>query len=607
MHAFCVLVTTMAFIEGVFREDALSNLPESVDDESQEHYMSLFRQFSLKELGMAKFYVANHNMTVFTTSVLSGAKDVRRSDESIFVFETSVAIWVQKDFKSWSVLISEWLLRHHKDIWDYVNQNLREEMEDDPKSACTAAWRACRSILSACGSILTSRNSMTALADTIFTLLRADDAAQRFNSKKNILAFRNGNVNLLTRDLVPRVADDFISCFIDMDYDPEADMRPAALLLRSYFPERVTCRCARLTLGCWITSDTPKAFWQIIAKPNAGKTSFKTLLKDCFGPYFSDDVAFNEWFMNNRFQDDLAAQLSDPSRCIRILWLDDFPGETDELNAGVINTLTSGGRVFVRLARKHKGSSGTIPNVQVHVVFSGNTELRFPLHEEGTMLRCTGFPFTRRFLKPAEKAPFVPWETPSVELKQSFVRYIVESAHEYLNNIDPETRRPVFPTCAAFRLSTAQLHIASSPYLMFLTTHYALSYQYTVPPGAPPYTGRISYQDMARDLERSKMYPKYLKDAVHGFREACTAMDSVLFECTWMEDGQFKSGVAGMRARRVDDLSWVDQMELATFELEQQRQHLAALHVHVNANVLALPPPPPPPQLLPPPEPAALE
>lgn len=575
MIYLAAIFALMAFLEGITLDDSLNELPSDVDPATEAHQLALYRQFSNGTSGMAKFYAANHSDVVFTTSMVSGSKDRRRMTDAIYVFNSENQLWEQADYEIWMPLMRAWFLPHIKEISDFIGSRLGQERADDPKSEACRAWSRTFASIKDASKVILNKNIREVVNDA-FTLLRQDSLAMRLNPPTPLLAFTNGNVELHSGNLVARTAADYMTCCIPYPYDPTADMGPAIALWKSYFPDPETFACSRKMFGLFITPDTHhKAFFQIIELPNAGKTAIKTLLIKTLGPYITDSVQVKEWREGGTgFKDDLAEALSSTTKVIRIVWFDD-PGEL-EVDVALLNGLTAGTDIRVQLSQKFKGSAATSFNCQVHVVFSGNTALKFPPKETGTALRNKGIPLTRRFLTPEQKAPFVPWIDPSLALRQSFVRFLVSSAASYLNTLDEFTHLPALPTCTSFNIATAKLLIASSEYLIFLTTHYSLSNEYVVPPGGFPCTHRTSYKEMATALIDSKQFPKRNASAVEGFTDACAAMSNVLYPCSWMDMGDMHVGVAGLRRRIVGDPPWVEQMSMAEMSLKAVRAILVA-------------------------------
>eukprot|EP00899_Mesostigma_viride_P020558 jgi/Mesvir1/28503/Mv06273-RA.1 len=126
------------------------------------------------------------------------------------------------------------------------------------------------------------KNSMTRL-DSEFV--------SRLDETPHLVCFKNGVVDLRTKELRPGKPEDMISLSTMIDYDPGADQTKIKGFIRSVVPDEDTARYLEQSLGTFYigaNAEETSQFW--IGEGRNGKGVLNTFLKAAMGEYQSKDL-----------------------------------------------------------------------------------------------------------------------------------------------------------------------------------------------------------------------------------------------------------------------------------------------------------------------------
>ncbi|MEU9047236.1 MULTISPECIES: phage/plasmid primase, P4 family [unclassified Kitasatospora] len=130
--------------------------------------------------------------------------------------------------------------------------------------------------------------TMTTRIDNLMTELKSIPgvhvAAEEFDARPDLIAFRNGVVNLKTGELGPHDQADLLTYCLDLDYDPEAECPRWLRFLAEVFPDSPDMPdYIRRVIGYGITGHTREQIFMVLwGKGANGKSVFLDALTDVF-------------------------------------------------------------------------------------------------------------------------------------------------------------------------------------------------------------------------------------------------------------------------------------------------------------------------------------
>lgn len=548
--------------EGILIKDAFHHLPSYANS----RFKCIHASMTAGEMGAALFYANNHSDRVVTYAPISGNINIPAKDMTIMCYNDVNSVWQRMDATLWSLTIRTWLMYQLQSLNNYCVAMIQTMEDDDDDDEAARPWKATLKLVTAAHNRLNSEMGLRKITSLAFTHLRKPDM-KTFNSWRDILSFENGDIDLSTGALQPRTAAMKISSIIPYAYDAAADTAPVEEFMSNLFPDPATYDALHALVGYWASGDTSrKAFDQVIAHANAGKTTFFNVLESALGPYFNRTFSEEELTVGHDFEDNLAEILSDPCLCVRLLVIDDARKGL-LLKGGVVNQLTDGTRhQKIQLKRKHSKSVGTIDTYQGHLIIGSNNPLRFEIGADGTMYRARGVAFTQTFDPTLPSALFLRFADPDLSLKQAVARWIVQGAMKHYAG-HPKT-------CPQFERQTFDLRVQSSPYIQWLTENYTLTGEQPQGPSAH----RVPIDALVTQFQDSKRFEKkYNGGAYDGIR---AALD--MFKCvTWTEwndagswDSTLVKGFLGLRPKHGGDVDWLTALPAALAK-KQEEQALA--------------------------------
>ena len=286
--------------------------------------------------------------------------------------------------------------------------------------------------------------------------LQMPDSA--FDTDPDLVAVRNGVLNLQTGRLLPFWPDYYITKRMDVDFNPNADPTFVLEYLKTVFPDdEEKIPFFFRTIG-YMLSGCPREdkvfIWHGETSRN-GKTTIGNSLLNVFGSYgvplSPDSLAASRFVDGSRARPDLM-----PLRGARLVVVEE-PDHELVLNAGLIKIMTGGGAIQARQLRRE----------QISFKMSGSIIMlcnRLPIVNDSSLFdsgRIMVLPFTRHF-EEDEINPKLREELSKPENRSAWLNLILEGLQDYQRN----GLRP--PLCV--QAATKEYSKRSDQLLNFLTT-----------------------------------------------------------------------------------------------------------------------------------------
>ena len=410
----------------------------------------------------------------------------------------------------------------------------------------------------------TSISSVRFLDNVLLTLHEAMFDAKAFqllDSRRDILSFRNGVVSLRAGAMRPRQPKELLSYALPYDFNAGASTADMEAWVHNLFEDPVTERAFQATCGYFCTAETSvKAFWQVSAPSNSGKTQTFKILAHALGDYCSvGEVPIHE-FTDVKFEDALYRVLQRrPSP--RLIIFDEI-GIAVTLKEELLNQLSDGSEEQ-RVSLKNKGKPPESVVNRAKYAFMTNHTLHIPASSTGLVLRDTGFDFKLQFTahpvgdheRPRDDVLLEKLLKP--EGRAGVAKWLVEGAQRFY--ADPGAIQ-----CVRFEEASFRLQVQGDPYLKWLAETWT-------PTGLDE--DRISLESLVRLYKDAGRNPATNAGAYDGLAALLDTMRNFVYSEEWDEWGTLTRGYTGLRKRRHQDAPFEVQRTAAT--LVRQGQHPA--------------------------------
>ena len=424
----------------------------------------------------------------------------------------------------------------------------------DPKGKGIAVktWSAALRKMEAASNVISSDRGVNAVCRLVFDRLRNDAFMGVLNAKRSDISFQNGILDLKTLELRPRTQADFCSYVLPYDYDPEASTSAIREYVHSLYEDPVSEKALQTLIGYWMTGQTSeKAFWQVSAPPNSGKTTLMNALLSTAGEYFSKGVPISEMSTVSEFEDGFARVLRSalPPRAI----LFDEIKSNVTLKEDMINQLTDGKETQgARFRKKGVDSVAVLHKYHSKLIFISNHALLFPLGADGTSIRSRGIGLRFQFPNATEFNRANPYHRPqnselcafleSPAARPGIMRWIVEGSKAFY---DGEKL-----TCPLFDTSTFSLQVRGNPYLEWLSKKYFPTGEIHNP------VHRVITDVLVKEYIADKTSPLTNATAHKGLVALLESMSDYVSSKPWEQYGLEVIGYTGLRLRKPLDPEW---------------------------------------------------
>ena len=530
-------------------DDEIHTLPAS----APRAFRRVFSLFAKGEAGHAELY-----MHACVNSVCTVSLDAKTD---IVWMRAENDMWVQKETRQWRSDVYRDLNEALVRVAKYIKKELRMHRAVDPtgKGIAVKTWSAALRKMEGANSIISSDRGINAVCRLIFDRLRDDRFMGALNATRSDISFQNGILDLKTLVLRPRTREDYCSYALPYDYDPEASTEAIREYVHSLYEDSEAETALQTLVGYWMTGQTTeKAFWQISAPPNSGKTTLMNALLSTAGEYFSKGVPISEMSTGSEFEDGFARVLRGalPPRAI----LFDEIKSNVTLKEDMINQLTDGKeQQGARFRKKGVDSVSVLHKYHSKLIFISNHALLFPLGADGTSMRSHGIGLRFQFQnadefsranvhhRPQNPALCAFLESPAA--RPGIMRWIAEGSKAFY---DGEKL-----TCPLFDASTFSLQVRGNPYLEWLSKKY-------FPTGEIFNTAhRVITDVLVKEYIADKTSPLTNATAHRGLVALLNSMSDYVSAKPWEQYGLEVIGYTGLRLRKPLDPEWQEAREAA--------------------------------------------
>lgn len=532
-------------------------------------------EFSVYELPrqLHEFQKVSKEVPVFYSYLMSGARGAAElfafykrdsycsCGDTIWTFDNETLLWTSINLETWGNLVSVFVLSLFGSTVSAITEqrNMYRAMLPSKKDTpYIASWTTCIRNLQVASKVATSLRGADELAKMTRFLLKSDDFLTALDNVPTSISFRNGVLNPLEPEIVPRTREQLLTYALSYDYEElTEDHAPAKAafdtFMTSLFPDARDLEAFQAMTGYWILGRThQKAFWQIAAPSHCGKTTLLSIVLNAMERYGSIKEVPIEEMTSSKFEDALAQVFSRTPRCRLLVW--DEIGADVSFKEDILNQL-SDGKEGTKLSFRGKGEKPlVVQNLQAKLVFLTNHVLKVPASATGLLERNKGIHLYRRFLPPdGTLGPDDMHSNPDLERllmsqhgKLVVARFMVEGAKRVLEGASLSSPN--------FERASFELRIKGDVYLQWLTDKYR-------PTSLPQYEVRL--EALVRDYKADGRDKRTESKAYEGFKDI---LDN--FPFTRKKDiddfGTLVRVYTGLRPAHAGDLDWVEVARLVT-------------------------------------------
>lgn len=506
------------------------------------------------EGGPATFFAKRHSTLIKTTG-----------KDSVWTYDAferrPLCLWVPRTLEQLSQHMGIWLMNEVKPVLEYA-RNMAADLKAEGNKEEAKPWGAAVNALIKAARDFATERTLTSIAKAAFSLLRDPDFESKINAKKGWMPFENGNVDMRTGELHTRVRTDYITYTLPFDYDPHASTADIKSLIQKLYEDFTSENAFQCLAGYWATGEASiKAFWQVAAPSNSGKTELFTILCDALGRFAArGEVPIGE-LTDSKFEDGLWSVLSrqPPPRLV----VTDEVGGDVVFKEPVINGLTDGtARQKMTFNLKGVGPSHLTGNHDACYAILTNHVLRIPASATGMVRRNHAIGLQYTFgdarVHPMDRLrdAVLVARLKLPEAWPGILRWLVQGAQSFYALGERVT------TCKRFDAASFDLQLRGDPYLAWLASTYS-------PTGLRD--DKITLDELVRDFKTAAREPAANARAFDGLKDLLESMRDYIEPSTWSYLGMEAQGYIGLRPRRMHDFPWA-QARYSAMEIALERR-----------------------------------